>query len=141
MKIAYKVFPKDRYGSPGYSALLNVHISLPTPNAPRTKRFEAVIDSGATRCMFHADIGRHIGLDIQKGDQEKTQGIGGSEDTWIHPVRLYVPGGPIDIYAAFKEGLPVAGLLGMTGFFDHFTVMFIYPALACEIHRIAEDQA
>jgi hypothetical protein len=90
--------------------------------------------------MFHADIGRHIGLDIKKGDYESTLGIGGSADSWVHPVRLYVPGGPIDIHAAFKEDLPIAGLLGMNGFFDHFLITFIHPALTCEIERIAHGQ-
>jgi hypothetical protein len=138
VNIAYKVVPKDKYGAPAYSAALNVHLSLVAPNAPRTKRFEALIDSGASRCMFHADIGRFLGLDVQKGDCEKTQGIAGSSDTWIHPVRLYVPGGPIDIHAAFKEGLPLGGLLGMNGFFDHFLVNFSYPLLTCEIVRIGQ---
>lgn len=140
VKIDYKIQP-DRYGSYIYTALLQVHLALPLPNAPRTKRFEAIIDSGASRCMFHADIGRHLGLDIQSGDLEKTQGISGSSDTWIHPVRLYVPGGPIDIHAGFKENLPVAGLLGMNGFFENFVVTFIQPALSCEIERIAKNQA
>lgn len=140
MKIDYKVQP-DKYGSYIYSAMLQVHLALQAPSSPRTKRFEAIIDSGASRCVFHADIGRHIGLDIKAGDHERTQGIGGSADTWIHPVTLYVPGGPINIHAAFKEGLPVAGLLGMNGFFDHFIVTFIQPALNCEIERIAQNQA
>ena len=47
----------------------------------------------------------------------------------------------MDIHAAFKEKLPCAGLLGMNGFFDHFLVTFIHPALTCEIHRIEENQA
>lgn len=140
MKIDYKIQP-DRYGNHIYSALLNIHLALPLPNAPRTKRFEAVIDSGASRCVFHADIGRHLGIDIQKGDYEQTQGIGGATDVWIHPIRLYVPGGPIDIHAGFKEGLPVAGLLGMNGFFDHYIVTFVQPALHCEIERIVTNQA
>lgn len=121
--------------------MLNVQLSLPLPNAPRTKRFEALIDSGATRCLFHADIGRHLGLDIQKGDYEKTQGIGGATDSWVHPVRLYAFGAPHEIHAGFKENLPIAGILGMNGFFDHFLVTFVHPALVCEIERIQQNQA
>jgi hypothetical protein len=45
VKIPYTVQP-DKYGSHIYMAQLKVHLALPTPNAPRTKRFEAVIDSG-----------------------------------------------------------------------------------------------
>lgn len=86
--------------------------------------------------MFHADIGRFLGLDIKSGHLERTLGIGGSEEAWIHRIRLHVPGGPVEIHAAFKENLPVAGLLGMNGFFEHFMVTFIQPALVCEIERI-----
>ena len=53
--------------------MLNVNIALPSKNAPpRTKRFEAVIDSGASRCIFHASIGRFIGLEIEEGTVEET---------------------------------------------------------------------
>lgn len=140
MKISYKIQP-DKYGDHIYSVALKTQLSLQSPNAPRTRQFEAIVDSGASRCMFHADIGRHIGLDIKSGDHEQTQGIGGATDAWVHPIKLFVFGTPIDIYAAFKEGLPCAGLLGMNGFFDHFLVTFIYPTLTCEIHRITENQA
>ena len=121
--------------------MLHVNLALPNPTAPRTKRFEAIIDSGATRCIFHADIGRHLGLDIQSGQLETTQGIGGSTDTWVHEVFLYVPGGPVKIHAGFKENLPIGGLLGMNGFFEYFIVQFIHSALHCEIDRIQEGQA
>jgi hypothetical protein len=56
-------------------------------------------------------------------------------------VCLYLPGGPVNIQAAFKENLPCAGLLGMNGFFEYFTVSFIFSALHCEIERIVENQA
>jgi hypothetical protein len=139
LKVPYKVFP-DQFGSHVYSARLEVSIALPISHAPRTKRFEAIIDSGATRCMFHADIGRFLGLDIQSGSLERTQGISGRTDSWVHEICIYLPGGPANIRAAFKEGLPVAGLLGMNGFFEHFMVTFLQSARHCEIERI-QDQA
>ena len=140
MKIPYKIQP-DRYGNYLYTVVAKTQLSLALPNSPRTKQFEAIADSGVSRCMFHADIGRHLGLDIQKGEYETTQGIGGSTESWIQPVQLYVFGAPIDIHAAFKEGLPCAGLLGMNGFFEHFLITFMQPALTCEIHRIEQGQA
>jgi hypothetical protein len=136
VKIDYRIYP-DNFGSYIYSAALDVSLALPVAHAPRTKRFEAIIDSGATRCMFHADIGRFLGLDIKTGQRERTQGIGGSEETWIHQIFLYLPGGPVSIYAAFKENLPLAGLLGMNGFFEHFTVAFDPVSLACNLERLS----
>jgi hypothetical protein len=74
-----------------YWAALNVQIAAITPNSPRTKRFEAIIDSGATRCLFHSDIGRHLGIDLSSGVREITNGIGGPEEVWLHDVNLYTP--------------------------------------------------
>jgi hypothetical protein len=91
--------------------------------------------------MFHADFARHLGLDLKAGHLESTQGIGGSADAWVHQVCLYIPGGPVNIHASFKEGLPVAGLLGMNGFFEHYTVNFIHSALHCAIERVVLNQA
>ena len=100
-KIAYKKFPL-RGGGVCYSAMLNVNIALPVENAPRTKRFEAVIDSGASRCIFHASIGRFIGLNIQSGTVEETLGISGVSRTYLHDIALYAPGGIIRIVAGFR---------------------------------------
>jgi hypothetical protein len=135
LNIPYRVYP-DRFGSHVYSVRLNVSVALAAPGAPRTKRFEAIVDSGATRCLFHCDIGRFLGLDIRSGEKEITQGIGGLSDTYLHDIALYIPGGPVTIKAAFKEDLPIAALLGMNGFFEHFVITFNQSALMCEIERI-----
>jgi hypothetical protein len=134
VRVPYKAFP-DKYATFLYSAMLPVHLALPHPNAPRTKRFEAVIDSGASRCIFHADIGRFLGLDMKMGATETTQGIGGPSEIYLHDVKLYIPGGPVIIKAGFKESLPIAGLLGMDGFFEHFVVTFRHVSLECELDR------
>ncbi len=41
------------------------------------------------------------------------------------------------ITAGFKENLPLAGLLGMQGFFEDFVITFDQNALACDLQRIA----
>lgn len=133
--IPYRIFP-DGLGSYLYWAAMNVQIALPGRNAPRTKRFEAVIDSGATRCLFHANIAAHLGIDLKSRRREMTSGIGGREESWLHPIALYIPGGPVQITAAFKENLPLAGLLGTTGFFDQFTITFDSAAQHCLLERI-----
>jgi len=86
--------------------------------------------------MFHADIARHMSIDLTKCPTEKTVGIGGDEMTFLHDVKLFVPGGPVIITAAFKEKLPIAGLLGMNGFFEHFRITFDGPARECTLDRI-----
>jgi hypothetical protein len=75
-------------------------------------------------------------LDLKQGRLEMTNGIGGPEETWLHDITLYIPGGPIQICAGFKEKLSVAGLLGMSGFFDRFIVTFDSTANECQLERI-----
>lgn len=86
--------------------------------------------------MFHADIARHLGIDLAKCSTETANGIGGEESVPLHDIRLFIPGGPVVTCASFKENLPVAGLLGMTGFFEHFRVTFDCVSQACELERI-----
>jgi hypothetical protein len=134
-KLPYKKAP-DGKGGFGYYAVVPVNIALPTKNAPRTKRFEAIIDSGASRCIFHAQIGQAIGLEIEKGEVEITQGVAGPTPTYLHDISLYAPGGIIAIRAGFSNNLPVAGLVGMMGFFENFKITFDPIALRCELERI-----
>jgi hypothetical protein len=116
--------------------MLNVQFSLPKPNSPRTKRIECIIDSGASCCLFHSDIAEYLGIDLKTGRLQMTNGIGGVEETWLHDICLFIPGGAIQITAGFKENLSVAGLLGMTGFFEHFRVTFDSVAKECILERI-----
>jgi hypothetical protein len=116
--------------------MLPIHIARPEKHAPRSRRIEACIDSGATNCVFHTQIGEAIGLNIRTGDVETTTGVSGSSVLYMHQVSLYVPGGAYSVRAGFSAELPLAGILGMNGFFDHFKVTFNPTTLACELDRI-----
>jgi predicted aspartyl protease len=113
-----------------------VQVALPAQNAPRTRKFEAIVDSGATRCTFHADIARHLGIDLKTCQTEQTTGISGAETTYLSELVLCIPGGPVTITASFKEQLPVAGLLGMNGFFERFVVTFVGGGQYFTLQRI-----
>jgi hypothetical protein len=75
-------------------------------------------------------------VEPEAGRLQETIGIGGRQDIWIHPVRLFVPGGPISIEVGFQDDLPIFGLLGMEGFFEHFIVTFDGLARECQFDRI-----
>jgi len=135
LKVPYKKLP-DGKGGFGYVAMVPVNIALSTKNAPRSKRFEAIIDSGASRCIFHAQIGRAIGLEIEKGEIESTLGIAGPTETYLHDISLYAPGGIIAVRAGFSANLPVAAVLGFMDFFAHFRITFDPTALHCELERL-----
>jgi hypothetical protein len=64
-----------------------------------------------------------------------SNGIGGAEETWLHDITLYIPGGPVQITAGFKQHLAVAGLLGMGGFFEFFKITFDSAAKECTLQR------
>jgi len=136
--LPYKNFP-DGQGSSFYSAILPVSIALPVKNAPRSKRFEACIDSGASSCLFHASIGRALGFVIEQGDAQETMGISGPSNIYMHDVALYAPGGVVLTRAGFSDDLPISGLLGMSGFFDHFKITFDPTARACTLDRIFSE--
>ena len=135
LKLPYKKYP-NKDGSFYYTAALPVNIALPQQNAPRSKRVEAFIDSGATVCQFQSGIGRAIGLDIEKGEVIETLAATGPANIYMHDITLYIPGGPVQIKAGFSDNLPVVGLQGMMGFFEHFVVTFNPAALRCELERI-----
>lgn len=137
LKFPYKKYPDPQAPSGFYyAASVPVNIALPTKNSPRSKRFDAIIDSGATTCVFHASIGRAIGLDIEKGQPTQTQGVAGPCKIYLHDISLYIPGGVVATRARFLDELPLAGLLGMVGFFEHFRITFDPTAFCVELERL-----
>lgn len=137
LKLPYRKYP-DGLARAGffYSAAVSVNLALPSKNAPRSKRFDSIIDSGASQCIFHASIGRAIGLAVEKGEKVFTNGVQGPALLYPHDLSLDVPGGVINTRAGFSEELPIAGLLGMEGFFENFKVTFDPTALRVELERI-----
>jgi hypothetical protein len=86
-----------------------------------------MIDTGASRCIFHASIGEAIGLEVTKGKEEFTYGVSGeSTKLYLHTVSIYAAGSIETTLAGFTYELPLAGLLGRRGFLDRFK--FIYDA-------------
>jgi hypothetical protein len=137
LKLPYRKYPAPN--APGgfcYAASVPINIALPAKNSPRSKRFDAIIDSGASACLFHAAIGRAIGLEIEKGKKDQALGITGAQDIFLHEITLYIPGGPIQTLAGFSDSLSIAGLVGMSGFFEHFKIVFDPTALRVELERI-----
>jgi hypothetical protein len=67
--------------------------------------------------------------------------MGVSVPGYIHRVRLLLAGETFETSVVFAEKLPVAGILGQVGFFDHFTVTFDWtPNPPCfEVHRIQRN--
>ena len=89
-----------------------------------TRYFEALVDSGAADCMFQASLASALGLELMSGTPSARTGIGGRNEVWVHPISLFVGEHVLHVNAAFSETLPVADLLGRSGFFEHFRITF-----------------
>jgi hypothetical protein len=122
MRAPYRAYPaKD--GTVHFVPFIRVRVGK--KRAPQiTRVFEAIVDSGASDCIFPDAVALAIGIKLESGKKEQRNGIGGSQDVWIHPVQLYVGAEILEINAAFAKSLPVAGILGRIGFFEHFKITF-----------------
>jgi hypothetical protein len=89
-------------------------------------------DSGADHCVFPLSFMRGLGLDSALLNSQLTGGLGNASNrTYYAAVEIDLGQGIlIKTYAGFTNGLESIGwgLLGQTGFFDQFTVVFDYRA-------------
>ena len=124
MRFTCKDYPNLKDPS-DWLAVLPVQLSDPVRHSPPCRKFEAVIDSGASICMFHSSIGESIGLNIEKGEKDQTIGVSGAPTVmYRHKIQLHVIGNIFKIQAGFSSELPLAGLLGRIGFFEHYKITF-----------------
>ena len=123
MRYKYKQVPLPN-GKFDWIAVLLVQLSRGSKNSPL---FEALIDSGASNCLFHGDIARAIGIpELASGEHIVTGGVvaGAQMDLYGHDVRLSVGSDTFRITGYFSDQLPIACLLGRDGFFDKYIVTF-----------------
>lgn len=95
-------------------------------NHAQTKRFEAMVDSGSPTCLFHASIGRAIGMKLDSGKEGPLGGVigGAMGRVYYHPIKRCLASHMISVTAGFAEGLSVSAILGRAGLFDHYTIKF-----------------
>ena len=131
--MSYTIVPyqKIQIPSQGDSPAKTIHApilktSLFYKNKERLFYFDAIIDSGADFCVFPANTGKAIGLDIYEGKNMSTFGIGGKETLYFHKVTVEViineQSWKFDCHAGFSTKLNTKGIgfLGRDGFFDLF---------------------
>lgn len=104
----------------------------------KTFSYEVLVDSGADICIFHADIGRAIGLDIEKGERFELGGVTGSERAgYMHRVKFKVRSVTFAAKAGFTDSIRdgAYGMVGQKGFFDRFAIKFDYPEHKLLLHK------
>jgi len=118
MKFRYK-----KYGPGVFRPVIPIDISY----LGRTLTYEVLVDSGADMCIFDAQIGEILGIDIKKGQKSFVGGITGKDETYyIHEVKIAVGGWPFEIPVGFLPQMADLsyGVVGQKGFFDNFVVKF-----------------
>ena len=120
MKFRYK-----RYGS----GVLRPVIPIRLHSKADFVDYEVLVDSGADLCLFHAEIGEFLGINIAKGKPREVFGVGGKASIfYMHQIKIEVGGWPHEIEAGFMPkvagNIMRYGLAGQKGFFDIFIVKF-----------------
>jgi hypothetical protein len=118
MKFKYKKY------APG---ILRPVIPIEIVYKGRAVPYEVLVDSGADFCIFDAEIGDLLGINVKEGDPQKVAGITGVvESYYVHPVTIKVGGWSFSIKAGFLPNIAQLGygVVGQKGFFDIFIVKF-----------------
>jgi len=110
------------------SSILKPIIPIQLKVDGRETRYAALIDSGADFCIFDAEIGEYLGIDIKSGVKEIFGGIQekGESCAFLHKVVLNIGGWDYGATIGFSYDIAKYGfgILGQKGFFDIFVVKF-----------------
>jgi hypothetical protein len=87
-----------------------------------------LIDSGADFCIFDAEIGEYLNINIRTGNKEPFGGIQemGIAEAFLHQVTINIGGWHYKTIVGFTYDIAKYGfgILGQKGFFDIFVVKF-----------------
>jgi hypothetical protein len=130
LRFDYKIIPlpKPEAAFPGvtFAWMPMLPIKLSYGHGRQTPRIEALVDSGATDCLFSADIAAFLNIKLEKGVHSTMGGLvdGPKIDIYYHDVNLWVGADKIRIRAAFANGMSIKAILGRRGFFENFIITF-----------------
>jgi hypothetical protein len=141
-KLDYRKFPaQPTEPFPRRTSVSRPVIPIALINNQRRVRYLTLIDSGADYCIFHAEIGEQIGLQIESGKRLSFSGSSGQEQSaYFHEIKLEVGGHEISCFAGFSrelQSLPY-GILGQEGFFDNFKITFDYQKDKIELQSVTD---
>ena len=118
---------KFRYAQ--YGTALRPVIPVTLKNKDEKIGYQLLVDSGADMCLFDAEIGGLIGIDVTKGTPKTVFGVGGKSSLYyLHKVKIDVGGWEHEIEAGFMPNVSGRivqyGIVGQQGFFNNFVVKF-----------------
>lgn len=128
MKFNYFKLPLSQCSEFFGNAILKPIIPIKIIKGNYSLRYAALIDSGADFCIFDAEIGEYLGIDIKSGKKEIFGGIQekGGAKAFLHEVILDIGGWNYKTIVGFSYDIAMHGfgILGQKGFFDIFVVKF-----------------
>ena len=88
--------------------------------------FDAYVDTGASLCLFPADVAEILGLDLEKGEVKKMiLGDGNALTVDIHNLSVSLAGEEFIASIGFSKGLGINfAVIGRRDIFNHFVVCF-----------------
>lgn len=100
-----------------------INIILTGPK--RTRAFKALVDSGASYSVFRAEVGKRLGLEVEKGKPVYLIGIGGRILGYLHRIKVRVGKESFLCKIIFSEEYTVSlNILGRDNFFLPFLITF-----------------
>lgn len=141
MNFKYRKYPLDPQKNPNFkkksSSRPVIQIDFETKNGGFG--YFVLLDSGADYCVFHAEIGEKLGLDVLKGDELTFFGTSGQpQKAYFHNIEFQIGGNTHKAYTGFSYDMKslAYGILGQDGFFDKWIVKFEYSKENIEIKEI-----
>lgn len=128
-----------KFGYKKYGEKFRPVVPITLKNQNKSLRYEALVDSGADLCLFHAEAGEYLGIEVKSGKPFEVFGVGGKTSLYyLHKIIIEVSGWDFEIEAGFMPQVSGRvmpyGVLGQRGFFDSFkSVKFEFTGLRGEI--------
>lgn len=140
-KFPYRKFPSNpNEAFPDHKNALRPVIPIKLSHKDKSASYLVLIDSGADFCIFHADLGKAIGIEIEKGKKLEYFGIEGNKQfAYFHDINIEIQGwikfsACVGFSYDFTKNMPY-GILGQKGFFNLFKVIFDYTGEDIEIRE------
>lgn len=126
------------------TSLLKPIIPIKISVGKKELRYAALIDSGADFCIFDAEIGTYLGIDVTQGRPEVFGGIQekGGATAFLHQVVINIGGWDYKTTVGFSSDIAKHGfgILGQKGFFDIFSIKFEYAKEEIELKEKHENK-
>lgn len=145
MNFKYRKFLLDPLKNPKFkrTSFLRPVIQIDFETKDGNFGYLVLIDSGADFCIFHAEIGEKLRLNVLNGDELTFYGTSGDpQKAYFHNISFKIGGHLHNAYVGFsKEMKSLAyGILGQDGFFDKWLVKFEYSKENVEIKEVVSSK-